>query len=246
VVEAPWDAKRLARLLFFSNGVSRTSRAAFGETTYFRTAMSAGNLHPVEIYVVCGDLGGVSAVCIISRRSSSGSPCFRRGDYRGALAAAASDPRVLCSAGHPRGQRDPWRTGWKYSERGFRHLYWDAGRCSQNLLVVEPSASVAVGFVDDQVARLVGVDGVSEFRSRFVVLCESETARTNGATPDTGTVGPLERAVEAISRAPIEFRSSPGAADGPSLTGRPRAVVHRASSLDTPTGRGGPAGERVC
>src|SRR5713226_5732053 len=48
-VEPPWDEARLARLLFLSNGVSRTSRSAFGDATYFHTAMSAGNLHPVEI-----------------------------------------------------------------------------------------------------------------------------------------------------------------------------------------------------
>ena len=26
----------------------------------------------------------------------------------------------------------PWRTAWRYSERAFRHIYWDAGgRCSR-------------------------------------------------------------------------------------------------------------------
>ena len=63
VVEAPWDAKRLARLLFFSNGVSRTSRGAFGDTTYFSTAMSAGNLHPVEIYVRDADRRLAIPIC---------------------------------------------------------------------------------------------------------------------------------------------------------------------------------------
>ena len=48
------DAATLARLLFFTAGVTRmSSSAAFDERTYFRTAMSAGNLHPVEVYVVC-------------------------------------------------------------------------------------------------------------------------------------------------------------------------------------------------
>jgi hypothetical protein len=61
VVDTRWDGQRLARLLFLSNGVNRTRRSAFGDATYFRTAMSAGNLHPVELYVVCGDLDDVGA-----------------------------------------------------------------------------------------------------------------------------------------------------------------------------------------
>lgn len=28
----------------------------------------------------------------------------------------------------------PWRTGWKYRERGFRHVYWDAGTLLAQLL----------------------------------------------------------------------------------------------------------------
>ena len=50
--DGSWDASRLSRLLFLVNGVSRVHRSGSGETTYFRTAMSAGNLHPIETYVV--------------------------------------------------------------------------------------------------------------------------------------------------------------------------------------------------
>src|ERR671925_217347 len=41
------DERELARLLFFSAGVTRaTSSRMLDGTTYFRAAMSAGNLHP--------------------------------------------------------------------------------------------------------------------------------------------------------------------------------------------------------
>jgi hypothetical protein len=126
-VEPPWDGERLARLLFLSNGVSRTSRSAFGDATYFRTAMSAGNLHPVEIYVVCGALDGVSAGVHHFAPLEFGLTELRRGDYRGALAEAAADPRVAEAPVTLALTGIPWRTAWKYGERGFRHLYWDAG-----------------------------------------------------------------------------------------------------------------------
>lgn len=236
VVEAPGDGKRLARLLFFSNGVSRTSRSAFGETTYFRTAMSAGNLHPVEIYVVCGDLNGVRAGVHHFAPLEFGLTELRRGDYRGALAQAASDPRVSKAPVTLVVSGIPWRTGWKYGERGFRHLYWDAGTMLANLLVVEPSAFVAVGFVDNHVARLVGIDGVSEYPLALVVLNGSDAGENNGAIADMGAVEPLDLAVEAISRVPIEFPLLTAAqrdGDLPDATAveRWRAA---ASSLDMP------------
>ena len=34
----------------------------------------------------------------------------------------------------------PWRTGWRYRERGFRHVYWDAGTMLAQLLAVADSA----------------------------------------------------------------------------------------------------------
>ena len=34
----------------------------------------------------------------------------------------------------------PWRTGWKYAERGFRHVYWDAGTMLAQTLALADSA----------------------------------------------------------------------------------------------------------
>ena len=204
VVDTWWDRERLARLLFFSNGVSRTSRSAFGDATYFRTAMSAGNLHPVELYVVCGELNDVGAGVYHFAPLEFGLTALRRGDYRGALAAAAADPRVAESPMTLVLTGIPWRTAWKYGERGFRHLYWDAGTMLANLLAVEPSAFVRVGFVDESVAGLVGIDGVSECPLALVVLDGSDRGNGGGGA-DAGAVEPLVLAVAQLSRAPLEF-----------------------------------------
>ena len=202
-VGEPWDAERLARLLFLSNGVSRTAHSALGDATYFRTAMSAGNLHPIELYVVCGDLDGVAAGVYHFAPLEFGLTELRRGDYRGALAEAAADPRVAEAPITLVLTGIPWRTAWKYGERGFRHLYWDAGTMLANLLAVDPSASVRVGFVDDQVARLVGVDGVREHPLALVVLGGPDERRH--AVDGTSALEALDLAVEPISRAPLEF-----------------------------------------
>jgi nitroreductase len=184
---APLDATVLARLLFYAAGVTRTSTTPDGSRTYFRTAMSAGNLHPVEVYVVTGGIPGVpGGVHHFAPVPFALTPIRE-------LAAPASLALVLTGI--------PWRTGWKYGERGFRHLYWDAGTVLANLLAVADAhgldASVNVGFVDDAVARLVGVDGKSE-TPLAVVSFGGHEALPAPVEPVAPRVGPL-------SARPISF-----------------------------------------
>ncbi len=51
----------------------------------------------------------------------------------------------------------PWRTGWRYSERGFRHIYWDVGTMLAQTLALADSAGLAprlwTRFPDADVAR---------------------------------------------------------------------------------------------
>ena len=48
----PVDDELLGSMLFLAAGVTRFSRTIDGDPIWFRAAMSAGNLHPVEVYVV--------------------------------------------------------------------------------------------------------------------------------------------------------------------------------------------------
>jgi SagB-type dehydrogenase family enzyme len=238
-VDVPWEAAMLARLLFLSNGVSRTSASALGDTSYFRTAMSAGNLHPVEIYVVCGSLEGVPAGVYHFAPLEFGLIELRRGDYRGALARAADDPRIAEELMTLVLTGIPWRTAWKYGERGFRHLFWDAGAIVANLLALT-SASVKIGFVDEQVAHLVGIDGVSEYPLALVVVHGPHAVRNEERHADVAEVADvasLEPVIEPISRAPLEFPLMTAAQHDGDLADA--AAVERwrtvATSFGTPT-----------
>jgi hypothetical protein len=68
----------------------------------------------------------------------------------------------------------PFRTCWKYGERGWRHLWWDAGALVANLLAAADAhgvlARVMTGFPDAAVAALVGIDGVDEVPLALVRL----------------------------------------------------------------------------
>ena len=189
---APLDATALARLLFLTAGVTRTSASpAFEERTYFRTAMSAGNLHPVEVYAVCAGVEGVPDGVHHFAPLEVGLTTLRTG---------AVIPRPGCTLVLT---GIPWRTAWKYGERGFRHLYWDAGTMLANLLAMADAsaldARVWTGFVDDDVARLVGVDGVTEFPLALVSIGSHDAIDVPADLP------PLDLDIEPISPHPIAF-----------------------------------------
>jgi SagB-type dehydrogenase family enzyme len=199
---AQLDDTVLARLLFFSAGVTRTT----GGRTYFRAAMSAGNLHPVELYVACGDLPGVDAGVHHFAPLEFGLTTLRFGDWRRALAAATAEPAVATGPCTLVLTGIPWRTAWKYGERGYRHLYWDAGTLLANLLAVAEAhglpARVLLGFADSEVARLVGVDEVEEFPLALVVL---GSAGNLAARPGPEGFEPLDVVVAPLSPRLLTF-----------------------------------------
>ena len=183
------DATVLARLLFFSAGVTRTSTTPEGSRTYFRAAMSAGNLHPVELYVVSGGLDGVAPGVHHFSPATLGLELVRE--------LPPGTPLTLVLTGIP------WRTNWKYGERGFRHLYWDAGTLLANVLATAAAhglpARVQAGFVDDDVARLVGIDGATEVPLALVTFGDE------GAPAWPEELPPVVPRVAPLSPRPIEF-----------------------------------------
>jgi SagB-type dehydrogenase family enzyme len=228
----PLDAITLARLLFFTGGVARASASsAFESRTYFRTAMSAGNLHPVEVYVACAGVDGVPDGVHHFDPLEFGLTTLRQGRV------GRDSQCTLVFTGIP------WRTAWKYGERGFRHLYWDSGTMLANLLAEADAhgldARLWAGFVDDDVSRLVGVDGVTEFPLALVTI--------GGGDPIDvpADLAPLDLEVEPMSPHPITFpliteaqRAGALSDDGAVADWRRHAVdgspVRR--SVDPPTG----------
>ena len=166
VAPATLGVSELARVLFFSAGVTRRARMAGGRPLFLRAAASAGALYPIEVYVVCGDRTGLPAGVYHFSPVEFALRRLRDGDHRPFLARAAADPGVgdapmtLVLSGIP------WRTTWKYGERGYRHLFWDSGAVLANVLALSDAAGITarvlVGFVDDDVSHLLGVGSSPE------------------------------------------------------------------------------------
>jgi SagB-type dehydrogenase family enzyme len=208
----------LSWILRWGAGVIRTRRLPGGETYSFRTYSSAGALYPVEVYVACGDLPGLTAGAY---HFHPGEPALRRlrgEDVRGALAAAAANAWVAEAAVVLVLTGILWRTAWKYQARGYRHLYWDAGTMLTNLLALAASggyeAQLLTGFVDADVSRVLGIDG--EHEAALALLALGRGARASAPAP----LQPVDLAVKPLSR---EQQRHPEA-----------HALHGASSLATP------------
>ncbi len=126
------DLAALARVLFLSAGVVRTlERPAY--THLFRAAGSAGGRFPLELYVAVpegasGLPAGVHWYDPVAHALVQVGPAPRGGEDRAVTVAVTGVP---------------WRTGWRYRERGYRHVYWDAGTMLSQLLALADSAGLA-------------------------------------------------------------------------------------------------------
>lgn len=184
------DIEVLSHLLFHAAGISRTLRTPMGEF-HFRTYASAGALYPIEAYVVAGGVEGLEEGVYHHAPRRHGLHLLRSGDRRGDLGLAGADPGSVCLIL----TGIPWRTAWKYATRGFRHLFWDAGMMLANLLAAAAARGVAarvlLGFVDEAVDRVLGVDGRTEFALCAVALGEGAAGAPTDAPALDLAVAPL-------------------------------------------------------
>jgi len=181
---ADLDLAQLARLLFFSAGVVRTAESkGLGRTILFRAAGSAGARHPFEVYVAVPE--GTTLPAGVHWYHPEEHALLRVGP------PPVGSPGIVLTG-------VPWRTGWRYRERGYRHIYWDTGTLLSQLLALASSAGLDARlftrFPDETMNALVGADGVNEFSTVVVSLGPGEPSLEPGGETSEGAVdvAPLE------------------------------------------------------
>jgi hypothetical protein len=172
------DLPALSRILHLSAGVVRTTQRPGRPLFLFRAAGSAGGRFAMELYVAARDVDGLAdGVWWYDAQAHA----LRR---VGPPAAGGGTTIVVTGV--------PWRTGWRYAERGYRHLYWDSGTMLSQLLAVAASAGLQprlyTRFPDARVAALVGADGISEFPLELVALNGGAPATEAGGEPERGEI----------------------------------------------------------
>ena len=194
------DLAGLGRILHLSAGVVRTAKRDWGDFL-FRAAGSAGGRFPLELYVAIPDNveglpSGVHWYDPVEHALVQVGPAPRmtglEAEAEAPTATATATVTIIVTG-------IPWRTGWRYRERGFRHVYWDAGTMLSQMLALADSAGFGprlyTRFPDAGVSALVGADQVQEWPVALVTLGDGAPAIDVTEPAVTGSVGP----------APVEF-----------------------------------------
>jgi SagB-type dehydrogenase family enzyme len=203
------DLSRLASILYYSAGVTKHKTYPGGEL-YFRAAACAGALYPTEVYVVCADIDGLNAGVYHFNPGDFALRSLREGDFRGVLArASGSDPSIVSAPVTLVFTSISWRSTWKYRDRAYRYHFWDNGMIAANVLAMaaahELPAEVAMGFVEADVNRLIGVDGEQELALSLFAL-----GHTDQLFPDCPAIEDLPEItfeVVPLSISPVDYPS---------------------------------------
>ena len=177
----PLDAAQLGRVLFLGAGIVRTSERR-GRPFLFRASGSAGARFPLEVYASTRGVTGVP----------DGVHWYDAARHKllqvGAPAHGAATTLIVTGI--------PWRSGWRYAERGWRHLYWDAGTLLSQLQAAVASAGYAPRlrslFPDQAVRQLVGADGIHEYPLSLLSFGDGEPAITAAGTTARGELPLVE------------------------------------------------------
>src|ERR1700745_153281 len=130
VKPAVLDLPNLSRLLYLSAGGVRTMDRDYGIPP-FRAAGSAGGRFPLELYVAVPPGGPLPAG--VHWYDPLEHALVQVGPAPAGGPAPGGGPAIVVTG-------VPWRTGWRYRERGYRHIYWDAGTMLAPLLALAHSA----------------------------------------------------------------------------------------------------------
>jgi len=186
---APLDFAALSALLDLSYGVTSESAQAGGLIQRHRAAPSAGALYPAEIYLYARNIDGLApglyhyaaeqrSLAEISTGEHAAAvweACCRQ-DYAKQAAATIFITGVFA------------RTKSKYGERGYRYVLLDIGHLGENLCLAATAADLAItttcAFYDDEVNRLLGVDGLDEAAVYVAFLGPKADDDTEGARTD--------------------------------------------------------------
>lgn len=158
----PLTLGQLSYLLWASNGIQRVEHGHG-----FRTVPSAGALYPIESYAVVHDVEGLAPGVYHYAIPPHALEQLRMGDLKRDITVAALGQRMCANAAVV----FVWtaifnRSKAKYRQRAYRYIYLDAGHVGHALAL----SAVALGLgscqvgalFDDDVNRILGVDGVEE------------------------------------------------------------------------------------
>ncbi|MDP2950452.1 MAG: SagB/ThcOx family dehydrogenase [Chloroflexota bacterium] len=156
----PLTLEQLSLLLHSAYGITESSGP-------LRASPSAGALYPLEVYAVVNSVAGLASGVYHYQPRDHSLDLLKEGEFRAALLAYTGGQDMVLQASVVLVITAIFqRTRWKYQDRSYRYVLLDAGHLGENLYLAATSLGVGpcgIGaFLDDEVNRLVGVDGQQE------------------------------------------------------------------------------------
>ncbi|MGI6365231.1 MAG: SagB/ThcOx family dehydrogenase [Bacillota bacterium] len=160
----PLSMEELSWLLWATQGVKeKLSHATL------RTVPSAGARHPFDTYLAVANVSGLKPGLYRYLALTHKLVLIREDSQIGEKVATACIKQkwIAKAAATFFWAAVPYRTTWRYSERGWRYIFLDAGHICQNLYLA--CEAVAAGccavdaFDDDALNQLLGLDGKERF-----------------------------------------------------------------------------------
>ena len=158
----PLTLQELSSLIWATQGVTEKAFAPV-----YRTAPSAGALHPIDTYLIVHRAEGLEPGIYFLEVADFSLAIRKKGDFSRPIARAALDQDI----GQAAAVVFVWvavirRSRQKYRQRAYRYIYLDCGHIGQNLYLAATAMNLGccgiAAFFDDEVNDLIGVDGQEE------------------------------------------------------------------------------------
>ncbi|MCD8480215.1 MAG: SagB/ThcOx family dehydrogenase [Candidatus Cloacimonetes bacterium] len=166
--ETPLSQEELSFLLW-SASWARDFRSNERMEITFRNVPSAGSRHPLETFVDIRKVSGlkpglyyyhpIKHCLILLSEDPAIQEAILEGCFRQEMIQNSAVNFIYTAV--------PYRTAWRYGQRGYRYLYLDAGHAGQNIHLaaeaIGAGACMIGAYMDEAMNDVLGIDGIEEF-----------------------------------------------------------------------------------
>lgn len=162
---APLSLEELSYLLWCTQGVQQVT----GGSLTMRTVPSAGARHALETLLCVNNVAGLrpGLYRFLALDHALAAENLEPGFAERLVEACLGQEFVKSCAATFVWIADAYRMTYRYGERGYRYLHLDAGHVCQNLYLAAEAigcgACAIAAFEDDDVNRVLGLDGERQF-----------------------------------------------------------------------------------
>lgn len=189
----PIELAQLAKVLFMSYAVTRTNEGTHFPRP-FRIVPSGGALYPLELYVAAVRVAELEAGLYHYDPEDHSLDVLRVGDEIDRVAGFFFQPELAAQAASIVFVSAVFqRSDFKYGDRAYRFVLLEAGHLGQNAVLCAEGMGLAAatigGFLDRDVDRYLGFDGLSESTVYVVMLGQPVAAEDAETHPAAGADG---------------------------------------------------------